>query len=285
MYPNLEVSGSVVHEPETGRDLGFSTAHELEESQLWHLPFPFVGSCCREIVIWRYQTSHVQGNQKQIPLPMEPKTSWVDHGRSAGIERDPISTSFVAGGTWQAFMAWVPTGSSMQNPEPWSLAQLGCHGFDGYHSWNMLNNAEPNNKASPKSSWIVLINQSWKAVSIGVSSRLFSGPQWQVATAVTGHDCTMWIPKKKVRVKTTCSQELSSRCSAVFPVLLLDLSWYHITIYIYICVCDWYPQNVSPSHFLKPRKPLPQGEIAQANPSPPAKGGRQVTPWMGNWVV
>ena len=27
---------------------------------------------------------------------------------------------------------------------------------------------------------------------------------------------------------------------------------------------------------VKPRKPLPQGEIAQANPSPPAKGGRQV---------
>ncbi len=25
------------------------------------------------------------------------------------------------GGTWQAFMAWVPTGSAMQNPEPWSL--------------------------------------------------------------------------------------------------------------------------------------------------------------------
>ena len=27
------------------------------------------------------------------------------------------------GGAWQAFLAWVPTGAAMQNPEPWRLGE------------------------------------------------------------------------------------------------------------------------------------------------------------------
>ena len=77
-------------------------------SYIWHLPFPFVGSCCREIAIWRYKTSHVQGNQKQIPthgtlLP----GSWIMPGEDQLVElrETPFWGSSIEGAsaTWINF--------------------------------------------------------------------------------------------------------------------------------------------------------------------------------------
>lgn len=47
---------------------------------------------------------------------------WPPSGHQNSLSSGCSSHQSAAGGTWQAFMAWVPTGSSMQNPEPWSLA-------------------------------------------------------------------------------------------------------------------------------------------------------------------
>jgi len=103
-------------------------------------------------LLWEVLVGRLSYDEKKdVSRAGEPKTDttdtypWNSHGTKnflGGWEISwwretpfpPAKSRSAAGGTWQAFMAWVPTGSSMQNPEPWSLAQLGCHGFDGYHS-------------------------------------------------------------------------------------------------------------------------------------------------------
>jgi len=50
-------------------------------------------------------------NDGMFPPPQQGSTNTRKSGKR-GKNADP-------GGTWQAFMAWVPTGSAMQNPEPW----------------------------------------------------------------------------------------------------------------------------------------------------------------------
>lgn len=172
MYPNLQVSGSVVHEPETGRDSGFSTAAWNGGIAAMASPIPQKW----EVVVGRLSYEDIRRltcrGTKNRYLPMEPKTSWVlDAGRRS------------AGGRWHLAGLYGLGAHRIFHAEPRALEPRKTLAGMPWVWWVPLLKhvefyAEPNlinNKASQKSSWILLIKPSWKAVSIGVSSRLFSG--------------------------------------------------------------------------------------------------------------
>eukprot|EP00929_Paragymnodinium_shiwhaense_P034857 TRINITY_DN18914_c0_g2_i1.p1 TRINITY_DN18914_c0_g2~~TRINITY_DN18914_c0_g2_i1.p1 ORF type:complete len:745 (+),score=165.27 TRINITY_DN18914_c0_g2_i1:105-2339(+) len=42
-----------------------------------------------------------------------------NNGDMGGMKRMKTSANLVSGGSWQQFVAWVPTGAALQNPQPW----------------------------------------------------------------------------------------------------------------------------------------------------------------------